>query len=53
MAGKTVGSFRRNVLFWLKLMLKAEGYKVKERRADNLVEVSKRRIYQLFLYIWW
>lgn len=41
MAGKTVGAFRRNVLFWLKLMLKVQGYKVKERRADNLVEISK------------
>ena len=41
MAGKTVGAFRRNVLFWLKLMIKAQGYKVKERRADNLIEISK------------
>lgn len=40
MAGKTVGAFRRNVLFWLKLMLKAQGYKIKERRTDNLVEIS-------------
>ena len=43
MAGKTVGAFRRNVLFWLKLMLKVQGYKIKDRRADNLVEISKRR----------
>lgn len=43
MAGKTVGAFRRNVLFGLKLMLKAQGYKIKDRRADNLVEISKRR----------
>lgn len=41
MAGKTVGAFRRNVLFWLKLMLKAQGYKVKDRRSDNYVEISK------------
>lgn len=53
MAGKTVGAFRRNVLFWLKLMLRAQGYKVKERRADNLVEISKRRNNKLFLCIWW
>lgn len=26
MCGKTIGSFRRNVLFWLKLMLKSRGY---------------------------
>lgn len=41
MCGKTIGSFRRNVLFWLKLMLKARGYKVKDQRADNLVIVTK------------
>lgn len=42
MAGKTVGAFRRNVLFWLKLMLRAQGYHIKDRRVDNLVEISKR-----------
>lgn len=41
MCGKTIGSFRRNVLFWLKLMLKSRGYKVIDQRADNLVTVSK------------
>lgn len=41
MAGKTVGAFRRNVLFWLKLMLRAQGYKIKDKRADNYVEISK------------
>ncbi|SNR95681.1 phage terminase, large subunit, PBSX family [Anaerovirgula multivorans] len=40
MCGKTIGSFRRNVLFWLKLMLKARGYKVKDHRADNLVIIT-------------
>lgn len=43
LAGKTVGAFRRNVLFWLKLMLRVQGYNVKDRRSDNLVEISKRR----------
>lgn len=43
MGGKTVGAFRRNVLFWLKLMLRVQGYNVKDRRSDNLVEISKRR----------
>ena len=28
MCGKTIGSFRRNVLFWLKLMLRSRGYRV-------------------------
>lgn len=41
MCGKTIGSFRRNVLFWLKLMLQSRGYKVTEHRADNLVIISK------------
>lgn len=41
MCGKTIGSFRRNVLFWLKLMLKSLGYRVADHRADNLVIISK------------
>lgn len=41
MAGKTIGSFRRNVLFWLKLMLKSRGYQVVDHRSDNLIVVSK------------
>lgn len=41
MCGKTIGSFRRNVLFWLKLMLKSRGYRVTDHRADNLVIVSR------------
>lgn len=41
MCGKTIGSFRRNVLFWLKLMLKARGYTVADKRADNLVIISR------------
>lgn len=39
MCGKTIGSFRRNVLSVLKLMLRSRGYKLKDHRADNLVEV--------------
>lgn len=41
MCGKTIGSFRRNVLFWLKLMLKSRGYAVTDHRADNLVVISR------------
>ena len=48
MAGKTVGAFRRNVLFWLKLMLKVQGYHIKDRRSDNLVEISKGEIINYF-----
>ncbi len=48
MCGKTIGSFRRNVLFWLKLMLWSRGYKVKDHRADNLVEVRKGNVTNYF-----
>lgn len=41
MCGKTIGSFRRNVLFWLKLMLQSRGYTVEDLRSDNLVIVRK------------
>lgn len=41
MCGKTIGSFRRNVLFWLKLMLRSRGYRVQDKRTDNLVVVSR------------
>lgn len=42
MCGKTIGSFRRNVLFLLKLMLRARRYKVQDLRADNLLVVRKK-----------
>lgn len=48
MCGKTIGSFRRNVLFWLKLMLKSRGYKVEDHRADNLVIVRRNGIENYF-----
>ncbi|MDU2291105.1 MAG: PBSX family phage terminase large subunit [Clostridium celatum] len=48
MCGKTIGSFRRNVLFWLKLMLKSRGYKVDDLRADNLMIVTKGVISNYF-----
>ncbi len=48
MCGKTIGSFRRNVLFWLKLMLRSRGYNVKDQRADNLVVVSKGNVTNYF-----
>lgn len=41
MAGKTIGSFRRNVLTPLKVMIKSRGYTVNDKRADNLVIISK------------
>ncbi len=41
MAGKTIGSFRRNVVKPLKRMLRSCKYKVKDHRADNMLEVTK------------
>lgn len=41
MCGKTIGSFRRNVLFWLKLMLRSRGYSITDHRADNLLTIRK------------
>lgn len=48
MAGKTIGSFRRNVLFWLKLMLMARGYRIKDHRADNMLEVARKGVTNYF-----
>lgn len=41
MCGKTIGSFRRNVLGTLKLMLKSRGYRVEDKRAENRLVISK------------
>lgn len=48
MCGKTIGSFRRNVLFWLKLMLRSRGYQVADHRADNLVLVTRNGVENYF-----
>lgn len=48
MCGKTIGSFRRNVLFWLKLMLRSRGYSVVDHRSDNLIVVSKNGVENYF-----
>lgn len=41
MCGKTVGSFRRNVWFWLKLMLISRGYRYTDHKTDNYIEIRK------------
>ena len=41
MCGKTIGSFRRNVLASLKLMLRSRGYHVVDHRLDNLVTITR------------
>ena len=43
LAGKTIGAFRRNVLFILKIILRLRGYKIKDKRADNLLIVRRRK----------
>ena len=48
MCGKTIGSFRRNVLNILKLMLWSRGYKLKDHRADNMVEITKKGVTNYF-----
>lgn len=48
MAGKTIGSFRRNVIRPLKRMLKSRGYEVKDHRADNMLAISKNGITNYF-----
>ena len=48
MAGKTIGSFRRNVLNNLKLMLKSRGYTAIDHRADNLLVVKRDGIENRF-----
>ena len=48
MCGKTIGSFRRNVLFWLKQMLRSRGYTVVDHRADNLLMVTRGKVENYF-----
>lgn len=48
MCGKTVGSFRRNVLFSLKLMLGSRGYDVIDKRSENLCIIRNGEIENYF-----
>lgn len=48
MAGKTIGALRRNVIILLKLMLKARGYVVSDRRTDNLLIVTRQEVTNYF-----
>lgn len=41
MCGKTISSFRRNVWFWLKIMLFSRGYRILEHRNENMVEIHR------------
>lgn len=42
-AGKTIGSFRRNVLEPLKQMMRGRRYKFKDHRSDNMIEIENPR----------
>lgn len=49
MAGKTISSFRRNVVFWLKMMLRSRGYTVVDHRGDdNYLVISKGKVTNYF-----
>lgn len=48
MAGKTIGSLRRNVIRPLKRMLRGRGYAVKDNRTDNILEITKNGITNYF-----
>lgn len=48
MSGKTIGSFRRNVVTPLKRMLKSRGYRVKDHRADNYMSITYKGITNYF-----
>lgn len=48
MAGKTIGSLRRNVVRPLKLMLVGRGYSVKDLRNDNRLDISKGNVINSF-----
>jgi PBSX family phage terminase large subunit len=50
MCGKTIGSFRRNVLSFLKPMLTGRGYGVEDLRGDNLL-IIRRGSVENYYYI--
>ena len=42
MCGKTISSFRRNVLSFLLPMLEVRGYKTDYRRSDNVLQINRK-----------
>lgn len=48
MAGKSVGTLRRNVVIQLKKLLMLRGYHVEERKTDNLFIVRKGKVSNTF-----
>ena len=51
MCGKTIGSFRRNVLFWLKLMLQSRGYSITDHRQITLLWSERMEKRTTFTYL--
>lgn len=51
MAGKTIGSLRRNVISPLMQMLKSEGFNIKDKRSENYLEIAKNgRVNYFYLF---
>ncbi|PID03934.1 hypothetical protein CSV67_00170 [Sporosarcina sp. P2] len=48
MAGKTIGSFRRNVITPLKWVLNARSYIVKDYCSENMLSISKNGVTNFF-----
>ena len=48
MCGKTIGSFRRNVLFILIPLLRIRKYKVRYHRTDNLLTIQRGKVVNYF-----
>lgn len=50
MSGKTIGSFKRNVMFLLKVMIMMRGYKIRKVSdlGDNVYAISKGRVENFF-----
>ena len=48
LCGKTIGTFRRNIIKDLKSIAKNKGYKIKDKRAENCLVISKRNITNYF-----
>ena len=56
MSGKSVGSFNRNIIFWLTGVLKLRGYKVVHNRGENFLQVrvkdhKTKKIHTNYFYI--
>lgn len=44
LCGKTIGTFRRNIIKDLKSIAKSKGYKLKDKRAENCIVISKNGV---------